>query len=99
MTAPALLAETRLSLHQAAARLGVSPCTVRRWANAGVRGPGGAMVRLETAKVGGHRVTSAEACDRWLGVLNPGAAVPTRTPAQARRASEAADAELERAGW
>lgn len=99
MTPTALLAEARLSLHQAAARLGVSACTVRRWANRGVKGPGGLVVKLETAKVGGQRVTSEQACDRFLARLNPEAVAPVRSPAERRRASQAADRELTAAGW
>lgn len=101
MSAPRVLAETTLSLPQAAARLGVGFSSVRRWTAAGVkRRADGVMVRLETAKRGGARVTSVEAIERFHEALNAAEpAAPQRTPAQARRASARASAELTAAGW
>ncbi|HEX4606732.1 MAG TPA: DUF1580 domain-containing protein [Urbifossiella sp.] len=84
MSIPRVLTEPRLSLPAAAIRFGVSFPTVRRWVAAGIKG-----VKLETAKVGGARVTSPDACDRFLEALNPETEKPTRTAAQRRRAAVA----------
>lgn len=45
--------------------------TVFRWATKGVKGPGGARVRLETAKLGGSLVTSLAALNRFAAALAP----------------------------
>jgi len=90
--------ETCLSLKDAA-RLpelqagGKGPhlATIWRWASAGVRG-----VVLETGRIGGKRVTSAEAVRRFLARLAGEQAVP---PAAARAKQIAtAHAELAAAG-
>jgi|GEM_PF-648450 len=72
----------------------LSLATLHRWRLHGVRG-----VRLETVLIGGLRYTSREAIDRFIQAQNA-ADVPAAviTPAQRRRQSEAARAELERAG-
>jgi hypothetical protein len=66
------LSDTTLSLAQAARRLPrlragrpVHPSTVWRWALAGLRG-----IRLETAMVGGVRVTSEEALRRFFAEVD-----------------------------
>lgn len=54
--------------------------TIRRWADRGVRGH-----KLETVRIGGRRVTTLEAIQRFLAVLSQGAEVIL-----ASRAAEAA---------
>lgn len=73
----------------------VSLATLHRWRQKGVRG-----VKLETVLIGGLRYTSREAIARFIAAQNEAdaPAVPTITPAQRRRQSEAARAELERMG-
>jgi len=95
---PLVLREQQLSIPQAAARFRVTPPTVRRWQTIGVKGPGGVLVSLETAKKGWRWVTSAEACDRFLAALNPEPVALERTPTARRRASERAEAQLIRMG-
>jgi hypothetical protein len=55
----------------------VSTHTAWRWATRGVRG-----IKLESMMVGGTRVTSREAIDRFLSKLNP-ESVPTTDEADA----------------
>lgn len=55
-----VIQETPVSLFDVARKLGVTTTTVRAWAsNRGKR-------RLETAKVGGKRITSWEAVQRFI---------------------------------
>lgn len=71
-----------------------SNATLHRWRLSGVNG-----VKLETCLIGGLRYTSLEAIDRFIAAQNPDeASPPAITPAQRRRQSEAAAAELERIG-
>jgi hypothetical protein len=68
--------------------------TLERWRTHGVAG-----VVLETTKVGGIRMTSVEAIERFLERLNtPGATSDTPTVADLARAHDAAERELEVAG-
>lgn len=55
-----IIRETRLSMEEAAEFAGVTRQTVYAWANR-IRGK-----RLETAKLGGKRVTTREAIQRFL---------------------------------
>jgi len=72
----------------------LSLATLHRWRLHGVRG-----VKLETVLIGGLRYTSREAIDRFIQAQNAAdAPAAVITPAQRRRQSEAARAELERAG-
>lgn len=57
--------ETRLTIPQAAARLGVSRETAYRYLQ-GIRHG----YRLESLKIGGKRFTSVEACDRFVEAQN-----------------------------
>ncbi|MCC7350038.1 MAG: DUF1580 domain-containing protein [Phycisphaerales bacterium] len=93
-----LQSETCMSLKEAAGLpelqsggRGPHLATVWRWASAGVRG-----VVLETGRIGGKRVTSAEAVRRFLARL----AGDQVMPASAARAKqiETANAELAAAG-
>jgi len=61
--------ETLLSFTEAAARLSAGGrrlhvATIHRWATRGIRG-----VRLECAKVGRYRVTTADAIERFVAEL------------------------------
>jgi hypothetical protein len=72
----------------------VSPCTVWRWANHGVRGPDGRVVKLRTFRVGGRTCTSVEALQEFLAALNSEPApAPVAEPDQ-----EQAEDELDRLG-
>lgn len=95
-----LFREECFSLSQAARRLPQlrgkghpHPSTVRRWATEGRKSIGGTIIRLETAKVGGTRCTSAEAIARFLARLND----PAPTEALARNANNRMDKEAEEA--
>jgi hypothetical protein len=50
----------------------VSPATIWRWSSRGCRSVDGKSVKLESWKVGGRTVTSAEALGRFLDALNGG---------------------------
>jgi hypothetical protein len=89
------LTEEVLTFPQAAKRLPhlqngrpVHVSTLWRWAMQGLRG-----VRLETVKIGGARVTSAEALRRFFAALSGvgGAAAPTTTEAHTTAVDEALD--------
>jgi Protein of unknown function (DUF1580) len=80
------LTDTTLSLAQAARRLPrlragrpVHPATLWRWSTKGVRG-----VKLETAMVGGVRVTSEAALSRFIAALS---SLPAPTAMGDRRAA------------
>jgi hypothetical protein len=91
-----LLSETRMSLTTLAHREGVSPSTVWRWASRGVRG-----VRLESALVGGRRMTSAEAFARFAEATTAtaaGGSPPQRTNREQSAAIRRAEEALRRAG-
>ena len=79
--------ETLRSFAEAARRLPalrgskpVNPTTLWRWTTRGVRGPGGAPVRLEAIKVGGTTCTSDEALARFFRALSAGVAAPQPQP-------------------
>lgn len=109
---PAILQETVVSLNEICKRApsgrGVGPShtahrtTVLRWIIHGVKVKG-VLVKLEAERVGGRWVTSLEAYERFVEVCGHFAgrtAAPDqereRTPAEIRRASEAAEKELEK---
>lgn len=95
MTPHPILAETVLTLSQAAALATVSRDTVRRWLTKGLRG-----VRLAACRCGGHWRTSREAVGRFLVAVDPAnAARPGPSAAQRRKDSERIDRELAAAGW
>jgi hypothetical protein len=97
--------EEAISLTEAAKRLpcrrrGVRPnvATLYRWAQAGCRG-----IRLETLCVGATRCTSMEALQRFFDALTAQAgrhapAPPPRQSGQRRKAIEAAERRLAKAG-
>src|SRR5438094_291072 len=65
--------------------------TLWRWAMQGLRG-----IKLDSLKIGGTRVTSAEALQRFIAALN--AATPPADPTPGGRHEEALDRELDRLG-
>lgn len=74
---------------------GVSPATMARWIQKGVRGG----KRLETILIGGRRLTSKEALARFYAAQNASESpAPMFTPSQRLRQSEAARRELEKLG-
>ena len=91
-----LLTESLLTVSEAAESLpainGKKPSakTVYAWVEVGLV-VGSVRVKLESIKVGGRRVTSVEALQRFIeatsGVQSP---QPIRTPAKRRKESEAA---------
>ena len=92
--------ERIISFHDAAKSFPGRPnlSTLHRWRLAGVRG-----VRLETLLIGGRRVTSAEALQRFAEATTAaadgsGMFTLSRTSRQRQRDIERAEAELERAG-
>ena len=103
MPAPALLSETLLTFAQAAVAcpmIGghhISAKTIYVWADKGVK-VGEERIRLETARVGGRRVTSREALERFFEATasTESEEVVIRSPAQRRRDSEAAKEWLRR---
>lgn len=105
MSLPAVLTERTLSFTEAAAACptvaGRKPGlrTVYAWCDTGVL-VGGRRLKLESARVGGRRVTSAEALERFLAAVSAGAEpapVPV-SPAARQRESEKAVERL-KAKW
>lgn len=104
-----ILAESPIGMTAAAKLFGtfkqgkpVHPSTVTRWASEGVQIPGGRL-RLEAVKIAGRLVTSRAAVVRFIqGQQEEPAAGQTtpapRSPAERRRASDAAAQELDRIG-
>jgi hypothetical protein len=81
----------------------LNPTTPWRWATKGARTPTGGVVRLEVVRCGGRTLTSVEAVRRFLDRLTAATvgeetAPAVRTPAERRRASERAEAELKKLG-
>ena len=64
-----------------AAAFGVSPQTVWRWYQNGVRGPDGTKVRLEAVKTGRNLTTSKPALERFFKALGGHSTIPEATPA------------------
>lgn len=90
--------ERLLTIKQAAKHVPSNPSvsTLWRWVTKGVRG-----VVLESVLIGGTRLTSEEAIDRFycdIAAASDGEPAPTRTPRQRAKAIEAADRELAEAG-
>ena len=73
---------------------GISPATMARWIQRGVRG-----CRLETVVIGGRRLTSRESLARFYAAQNQDQApTPAISPSQRRTMAEAANRVLEEAG-
>lgn len=79
---------------------GIHPSTARRWHAKGFRLANGTVARLSIEFVGGRLFLSHEAIDRFLEELNevPDAAPGLRSSAERNKASEKAEAELDRVG-
>ena len=98
---PIVLTETVLTFAEAAEACptiaGKKPSakTVYSWADTGVKA-GNAKVTLETARVGGRRVTSREALERFFAAtaVSASGAPVERSPATRRKSSEKAVAYL-----
>lgn len=95
-------AETLITFREASARFPgtkpgtrANPCTVWRWATAGVPLPGGGRLKLESVRVGGRLFTTAEALIRFVAAQNP-EAVPPRPRG---KSVQGVMAELKAAGW
>ena len=79
-----MLDETLINIAQATrmipGRSGGKPlhrATLHRWISKGVKTPDGRVVRLESVRVGGQRMTTQEALQRFLGAMSgAGRAVP-----------------------
>ncbi len=102
-----LLAENMIGLGTAARRQPpgqgerpVHPGTVGRWIADGARTADGRRVRLEAVRCGSKWVTSVEALEMFLAALTPAldSARAPRSPAERRRASVQAAAELREHG-
>jgi len=89
-----IASENPLTIREAAARLPGRPhvATIHRWIARGVRG-----VRLEAGLLGGKRITSVEALQRFLdsltGAEDTGPKPPPRVRPGHRAASKRLDAE------
>lgn len=89
-----ILQEQKLTLTEAARRVGVNPSTCWRWALNGVRG-----CKLETFSIGVQRFTTFEALERFIAGTTAAASnspMPSvsRTPRQRDAAIERAEKEL-----
>ena len=101
MDSDPLYSETVLSLPQAARRLPhvrgkkhPHPNTVRRWAFSGLKSKSGILVNLESWILGGTRVTSLEALERFFQRLDDITVLPmpsNREKAIGKQAEEAID--------
>lgn len=79
----------------------ISPSTVYRWGTKGLPLPDGRVVRLAILRVGRKWVTTPAALAAFIEDQQPSHDEPLpvpRTPAQRRRASEAAARELDNSG-
>ena len=72
-----MLDETLINIAQATrmipGRSGGKPlhrATLHRWISKGVKTPDGRVVRLESVRVGGQRMTTQEALQRFLGAMS-----------------------------
>lgn len=85
-----LLDEDRLTLNELAREEGVSPSTVWRWTQRGVRGQ-----KLEAISVAGRRVTSRQAFARWVAATNVArdGDLPTRVSTNRQQEKNQAQAE------
>ncbi len=79
------------------ANIEVSPRSAARWARQGVQRDGKPH-RLEAIQIGKVLFTTMPALYRFMSIPDPGKAPPVRTPCQRRKATEEADAELQRMG-
>jgi hypothetical protein len=92
MPAATLPAEPLISLNVGAARVGSSRHSLLRWGKTGAKGANGSVVRLAIWRVGMTWKTTESALNAFVAATTGDRTEPTpvRTPALARRASEAA---------
>jgi hypothetical protein len=79
----------------------MNPSTIYRWIISGVKLPDGSRLQLEAVRVGHRMLTSMPAVERFIAAntaSHSGDVDPPHSPAQRRRAAEAADAELDSLG-
>lgn len=74
------------------------PATLHRWCRDGVRGADGSRVRLESVRVGGKRMTTSIAVERFITRLNRGGPAPLAEADAVKIAHEQSEAELNAAG-
>lgn len=79
-TVNGILEETRLTAHEVASRLKIPASRVYGWMSAGFRGR-----RLESQRLGGRVVTSAEAVQRFLEWIAPVAAQAVESRREVQR--------------
>jgi hypothetical protein len=72
--------------------------TLMRWANDGVRGPSGDRIRLETLRVGGRRLVTMAALNRFLTRLNADVVADEATADDAARRAKQSGKALEALG-
>jgi hypothetical protein len=96
-----MLHEARLPMADAARRLGLNIKSLYRYASHGVLGRSGALVKLQTLRIGGIVWTTAEALERFVVALNsdnpppsPTVAATSRQRARQKRAAAAEAARL-----
>ena len=71
--------------------------TAHRWRTRGVNG-----IKLESVRMAGSRLTSVEAVRRFIATSTAaadGVEIPTRTESKRNRDIQAAEKELQAAGW
>jgi len=92
--------EPTMQMAEVGRELDKSPSTVIRWAMTGIRCRDGRRVRLEHVRVGRELRTSRAAMSRFMAALSevPGDEKEVPTAAARRKASEVANAELQRMG-
>jgi hypothetical protein len=106
-----IIAGDSLTLAQVAARVPShrgeghsTPSRISRWVNPGHKLPGGRVVKLEAAKFGAAVLTSKAALERFIAAINSDAQADApqqpkpRSEAERRRAAEAAEQRLAKAG-
>lgn len=66
----------------------VSPSTFWRWYRNGCRAVDGRLVKLQTWMIGGRRVTSREAIERFIAALSDDTPLPQPAPASSETEAE-----------
>lgn len=97
-----ILSETLLTLSQAARRLPnvrgskpLSPATLFRWINVGLKSRSGEVVRLEAWLIGGTRCTSVEALERFFQRLDDVAPAKPLMSQQSRKIKKQGEEAME----